>query len=248
MRDMSLADRVRNAVGGLVGEITEKIGMGSEAEKIRRDALGLEAIEAGWRAVQASDNLGETVASMRASDLAARHILHAVEPASRSFEIPMPPPNPIHETNKLLQTFKDRADEMRPTFIRTVELIQTLTETALAVQALANANAADAERQSRRSMTVAIWSIVLTLLVGGISIYYAYSSPTGEQIDKIAAKFSAQMKAAAAADQASRDKYERQAADDRAALMKLVSQQEALIAELKKPNEKHDLPKSNTSK
>lgn len=131
------------------------------------------------------------------------------------------------ETNELLKTQQAYAEEIRPTIIRTVELIQTLTDTTLATQAAANANTAQAERHARASMIVAISSVVIAVVTGAISIYYANASPTAAQVDLLGNGFKEQLRASNNAAQAERCSYEKMAAEDRAMMAVFLVQMRA---------------------
>lgn len=203
---------------GLGASITEQLHRfkdGGLVGQLQRDALKDSVLGAALRTVKASDNLGETIAVLRASNSSANSAT-PVEPSTIRFEPPVMPPNPILETNELLRKQQSYAEEMRPTIIRAAELIQTLTDTTLAVQTLANDNSAQAERHALRSMRVAVFSIVIAVITGGISIYYAKLSPTAEQLDRLASDQTKQLRAMAASAEADRIAFANKGGDDRA--------------------------------
>jgi hypothetical protein len=233
-----MAQVKKYSLGSTMAEHASKFRLGSAVEKMRRDALGLSALEAAHRTVKASDNLGETIAALRASDSAVKFSSSLVEPRRVDFDPVKIPPNPILETNKLLQKQHAYAEEMRPTIIRSAELIQTLTDTTLATQALANANSAQAERHAQRSMYMAISSVIIAIITGCFSIYYAKASPSAEQIDILAKSFREQLVSVTATAQADRLSHEKKELENQAILAKISLQQSELIKNIKNANVK----------
>lgn len=245
----SIEDQVKKfAIGDALGEHMRKFKIGGALEQMRLDALGVSALEAMGRTIKASDNLGQTIAALRASDSAAKSLASPVEPSVIKFEPPRLPANPILETNNLLRKQQAYAEEMRPTLIRSAELIQTLTDTTLATQALANENSAQAERHAQRSMMVAIFSVIIAIITGAISIYYARASPTADQADQHAKELRTQLSAVIASAQADRAAIEKKAAEDRAALAAVVAQQSELIKHIRATNEKASQARAGAAK
>lgn len=236
MRENSVVEQMRKyGLGETLADQMRKFGLGDTiAEKHRKDKLGISALDAALRTIKASDNLGESIATLRATEAASKHFAEPFESPVPHFSPPPSPSNPILETNRLLREQKTHAEEMRPTIIRAAELIQTLTDTSLATQALANNNSAQAERHAKRSMSVAIISIFLSGIVSCISIYYANSSPTAEQANQLAKMLASQMEAVTANAREDRKVFEKNTKDDRAAFAAAIAQQEAHIRELSK--------------
>lgn len=244
----SIEDQLKKyALGDVLGEHMRKFNIGGVAKQMRRDALGVSALEAAKRTIKASDNLGQTIAAMRAADLPAKSSAFPKEPLVRDFEPPQPGANPILETNNLLRKQQAYAEEMRPILIRSAELIQTLTDTTLATQALANDNSAQAERHAERSMRVAISSVIIAVITGAISIYYANASPTAEQTDRHAKELQTQLSAVVALAQTDRAAFEKKAAEDRAALATVIAQQSELIKQIR-ASENRSQARSSASK
>ena len=203
-------------IGETMAEQARKFGIGETvAEKRRKDALGASALNAAFRTVEASNKLGESIASLRAFEKMASKQPEHIDMA----RLPPLPPNPILETNRLLERQQIYAEEMRPTVIRCAELIQTLTDSTLAMQAFSNNNSAQAEKHARRSMRVAIGSIAIAVITSVISIYYAMLSPTGDQFDKLTKTLATQTDAANAA-----------AKEDRAAFVAAITRGQKLKA------------------
>ena len=211
----NLADQ-RAMLKRIVGSITDSMNVGAIAAKMNLQTSALDtikSIEAGHvgilqkamlqqtsvgaalKTIKAFGNLGETLAAVRASDEKSKMVENSPIPyASLIYQ-----KNPILETNELIKKNQDYAEKMRPVFIRSAELIQTLTDTTLSAQALANANsqqaeknAEQAEKNSEKSMKIAITSIYISIFIGamsiiaaGVSIYYARLSPTSEQADQL---------------------------------------------------------------
>lgn len=192
-----------STLGGSISEQLQRFKDGGVVGKLQREALKESVLGAALRTVKASDNLGETIAVLRALNSSA-NFATPVEPSTINVAMPHFPPNPIVETNELLRKQQSYAEEMRPTIIRAAELIQTLTDTILAVQTLANDNSSQAERHARRSMMVAVVSIIIAVITGGISIYYANLSPTAEQLDRLASDYIKQLRATSASAEADR--------------------------------------------
>jgi uncharacterized protein YidB (DUF937 family) len=214
-------DQMRAAgVGDALKDHMLKLGIGESATaRMRKDLLGASALDAAIRTFKASDNLSESIAALRATDAAA------AQPEQTHANLPpfQPPRNPILETNKLLKKQQSYAEEIRPTIIRCAELIQTLTDTTLATQILANENAAQAEKHAARSMWVAIASILIAVITSATAIYYASSSPSADQIDKLAKAISNQIAASDASATAERAAATVRAKEDREALVAAIS-------------------------
>jgi hypothetical protein len=239
-----MAQLKKNSWGNTISEHASKFKLDSAVEQLRRDALGLSALEAACRTVKASDNLGESIAALRASGATEKFASSPFEPQILDFEPVKIPPNPILETNILLRKQQAQSEEMRPTIIRSAELIQTLTDTTLSTQALANENSAQAERHAQRSMWVAISSIIIAVITGGVSIYYANASPSAEQLDLLAKGLREQLVATTSTAQADRIAYEKKAFEDRTILATAISQQSELIRELRRTGAKPAREKS----
>jgi hypothetical protein len=246
-QENSIGDQPRKVpLRDMLAEQMHKLRIGGAAEQLH--VLRQSASEAAYRTVKASDYLGETIAALRASDLPTKYSATPVEPQMSSFEPPTIPQNSIPETNNLLRKQQAYAEEMRPTLIRSAELIQTLTDTTLATQALANANSAQAERHAQRSMNVAISSVIIAIITGASSIYYASASPTAVQADQLAKELRAQLGIVIASAQADRIALEKKVAEDRAALTAVIAQQSGLIKTKKVTNDKPVRSKSGASK
>ena len=237
----TLADQARKfSVGDSAAELARKFGIGETmaeqarkfgigetvAEKMRKDALGASALNAAFRTVEASNKLGESIASLRAFEKMASKQPEHIDMAR------LPPllPNPILETNRLLERQQIYAEEMRPTVIRCAELIQTLTDSTLAMQAFSNNNSAQAEKHARRSMRVAIGSIAIAVITSVISIYYAMLSPTGDQFDKLTKTLATQTDAANAAAKEERAATALREKEDRAAFVAAIMRSQKLKA------------------
>ena len=237
----TLADQARKfSVGDSAAELARKFGIGETmaeqarkfgigetvAEKMRKDALGASALNAAFRTVEASNKLGESIASLRAFEKMASKQPEHIDMA----RLPQLPPNPILETNRLLERQQIYAEEMRPTVIRCAELIQTLTDSTLAMQAFSNNNSAQAEKHARRSMRVAIGSIAIAVITSVISIYYAMLSPTGDQFDKLTKTLATQTDAANAAAKEERAATALREKEDRAAFVAAIMRSQKLKA------------------
>ena len=214
-------------IGETMAEQARKFGIGETvAEKRRKDALGASALNAAFRTVEASNKLGESIASLRAFEKMASKQPEHIDMA----RLPQLPPNPILETNRLLERQQIYAEEMRPTVIRCAELIQTLTDSTLAMQAFSNNNSAQAEKHARRSMRVAIGSIAIAVITSVISIYYAMLSPTGDQFDKLTKTLATQTDAANAAAKEERAATALREKEDRAAFVAAIMRSQKLKA------------------
>lgn len=227
-RGDSAAELARKfGIGETMAEQARKFGIGETvAEKMRKDALGASALNAAFRTVEASNKLGESIASLRAFEKMASKQPEHIDMA----RLPPLPPNPILETNRLLERQQIYAEEMRPTVIRCAELIQTLTDSTLAMQAFSNNNSAQAEKHARRSMRVAIGSIAIAVITSAISIYYAMLSPTGDQFDKLTKTLATQTDAANAAAKEERAATALREKEDRAVFVSAITRGQKLKA------------------
>lgn len=231
----------KHGLGVTIGDVVRKHWVENTiGDELRKSTLGHSAIKSALKTIQASNNLGESIASLRASKPGPALDLHAFDQINRTL-----PPNPIVETNRLLKEQQNYAEEVRPVFIRAAELIQTLTETSLATQALANDNAAHAEahaqasmKVARRSVYIAIASIVASIIVSSISIYFAMKSPSEEQIEKLATDLGRKADAITENAKLDRAAFEKNVKDDRAAFMEAIANHQESIKQLARATSK----------
>lgn len=235
----------KDALGNSVGDLMKKFNLGETiadqvrkftrvggvVEQMQRDVLKGSVLDSAFKTVTASDKLGESIAALRANSEAVHTVIPVQPPVM--IDLPRMPPNPVLETNKLLQRQQAYAEEMRPTIIRAAELIQTLTDTTLAAQALANDNTAQAERHAQRSMWVAVCSILIAVITGGFSIYYANLSPTSEQLEHLAKEQKTQFSEVTKSAQADNVAREKNVADDREKLILVATEQLELLKSLR---------------
>lgn len=196
-------------------EILKSVRIGSALGEMRQHALKNSLIGAALQNIEASDKLGESLAALR--DVPKF-------PSASTLSIPIPS-NPIVKTNELLVKQFEHALQMRPVFIRSAELIQTLAETTLTMQAAANDNSAQAERHANRSMGVAIASVLIAVITSGFSIYYANASPSAKQADQLSQDLLAQLAAITAEAKNDRMAFEKNIKEDRALFAASLAEQ-----------------------
>jgi hypothetical protein len=126
----------------------------------------------------------------------------------RFVDLPLPPPNPLYETNRLLGEQAEHIGEMRQLAADTAEMQRSLNEIALKILGEFNEGARTAERASSKALKVsqiglwvAIGSAVLTALALVASIGIAgYETRQDLARDQAAAKLAAATERTRAAD------------------------------------------------
>lgn len=98
------------------------------------------------------------------------------------------PKNPILETNQILENLTDQIQDMRPLVAQGAELIRSMNETAIRMQADYVANAARSDRHTNRALWVAGASLVISAIGFVVSSYFSYQSyrdskASGEKTD-----------------------------------------------------------------
>lgn len=138
-------------------------------------ATTLESIQKSLTASNALETLGEHLAGQ--ASLAERVL--SQEPAEHQIlNLPLihPPSNPIHETNQILENLNNQIEGMRPIVAQGAELIRTMNETALRMQADYIANAARSDRQTKNAMRVAVLSLIVSAIGLAASSWFSFQS------------------------------------------------------------------------
>lgn len=138
------------------------------------------------RSIDASSHLQESIktyaeiGSTLDSTLASRMAM----PRPHELMLPPIPKNPIHETNEILEELTTQLQDMRPLIAQGAELIRSMNDTALRMQADYIENAAKTAKQAK----LAIWIAATGLVVSSIFSYLSYAD--SKEADR---KFEAQM-------------------------------------------------------
>ena len=98
------------------------------------------------------------------------------------------PKNPILETNQILENLTGQIDDIRPLVAQGAEVIRSMNETAIRMQADYVANAARADRHTNRALWFAGVSLVVSAIGIVVSSYFSYQSfmdskASGEKTD-----------------------------------------------------------------
>lgn len=93
----------------------------------------------------------------------------------RAHEIHIPK-NPIHETNEKLGDVVKQIEDLRPMAAEAAELIRSMNDTALRMQADYIENAKTAGQQTRNAIWIAAVSLLVSAIGLGISSFFSYQS------------------------------------------------------------------------
>ena len=147
--------------------------------RLASSAFDASTLESLRRNISISDQLKDTLRAFEKSAV-AREI--TAEPARLEIHPLRPidfPENPIVETNRRLGSMLDQIGEMRALAARSAELIDSMNQTTLKMQANFISNA----RSTQRSALVAIGIAVLSLLASSFFSWLSYSDGK-EQAEK----------------------------------------------------------------
>ena len=86
------------------------------------------------------------------------------------------PKNPIHETNEILENLTGQIEDMRPLVAQGAEMIRSMNETAIRMQADYIANAARTDRQTRNATMVAVFSLIVSAIGIVASLWFSYQT------------------------------------------------------------------------
>lgn len=86
------------------------------------------------------------------------------------------PKNPIHETNEKLGNVVKKIEDLRPMAAQAAELIHSMNDTALRMQADYIENAKSAGRLTRIAIWIAAVSLLMSAIGLGISSFFSYQS------------------------------------------------------------------------
>ncbi len=189
------------------------------------------------RNLSISDQLKDTIAKytrgLSATDLGLAasqfDVLNRPPPEIRMPDFRMPE-NPIHETNKKLGSVVDQIEDLRPMAAQAAQLIRSMNDAAIRMQADYIANAASTGRQTRIAIWIAAVSLFVSAVGLGISSFFSYQSyvdakVSGGQADAQIKAFQAEIRALTAAQR-----------NDQAAIAKAImdAQRAAVVPSVKK--------------
>lgn len=86
------------------------------------------------------------------------------------------PKNPIHDTNAMLESVVRQIEELRPVAAQAAQIIRSMNDTALRMQADYIGNAKTAGRQTRNAIWIAAVSLLVSAIGLAISSFFSYQS------------------------------------------------------------------------
>lgn len=92
------------------------------------------------------------------------------------FQLPVFPENPIHETNEKLENVVRQIEDLRPMATKAAELIRSMNDVALRMQADYIKNAEASGRQTRNAIWIAAISLAVSAVGLVISSFFSYQS------------------------------------------------------------------------
>lgn len=137
-------------------------------------------------------------------DAVGKHALDLPNTASRfaepssdvpNFRVPEIhiPKNPIHDTNAMLESVVRQIEELRPVAAQAAQIIRSMNDTALRMQADYIENAKTAGRQTRNAIWIAAVSLLVSAIGLAISSFFSYQSYV--DVKEAGVKSDAQIKA-----------------------------------------------------
>lgn len=84
--------------------------------------------------------------------------------------------NPIHDTNEMLESVVRQIDDLRPMAAQAAQIIRSMNDTALGMQADYIENAKTAGRQTRNAIWIAAVSLLVSAIGLAISSFFSYQS------------------------------------------------------------------------
>jgi len=103
------------------------------------------------------------------------------------------PKNPIHDTNAMLEGVVRQIEELRPVAAQAAQIIRSMNDTALRMQADYIENAKTAGRQTRNAIWIAAVSLLVSAIGLAISSFFSYQSYV--DVKEAGVKSDAQIKA-----------------------------------------------------
>lgn len=86
------------------------------------------------------------------------------------------PKNPIHETNQILENLTSQIEDMRPLVAQGAELIRSMNDTALRMQADYFRNAERTDTQTKNALRVAVFSLIVSAVSLFASSWFSYQT------------------------------------------------------------------------
>lgn len=132
------------------------------------------------KSVAASNKFEDLIKQYSGDASLANRVLSQVRPEPQVLNM-LPvhiPQNPILETNKILENLTGQIEGMRPLVAQGAELIRSMNDTALRLQADYIANAERSDRQTKNAMRVAVLSLVVSAVGLIASSWFSYQSYT----------------------------------------------------------------------
>jgi hypothetical protein len=169
----------------LAGSATERILSEEKAQRERMTQLASPSFlgDAAAKAMQDclghSDRLHDTIGKYEAGHNSFAESAF-VMPDRDVLPINLPrfdiPKNPIHETNAKLESVVNQIEDLRPMAAQAAQLIRSMNDAALRMQADYIENAKTAGRQTRIAIWIAAVSLVVSAIGLAISSFFSYQS------------------------------------------------------------------------
>lgn len=165
-------------VDSTLDSIKKSLAASNKFEDLIKQYAGASSLDHIKKSLAASNHFDDLQKQFSGSASSTERLLAQtrVEPQILSVPPMHFPKNPILETNQILENLTSQIEGMRPLVAQGAELIRSMNDTALRMQADYVANAVRADRQTNRAMWVAGASLFISAIGFVVSSYFSYQS------------------------------------------------------------------------
>lgn len=146
-------------------DLIKRFSGASALDSLKQSIVTSNSIES--LAKKHADQASFTIGSLAAAE---------IQPQILRFDPPRIPRNPILETNQILENLTGQIEGMRPLVAQGAELIRSMNDTALRMQADYITNAERSDRQTNNALRVAVLSLVVSAVGLIASSWFSYQS------------------------------------------------------------------------
>lgn len=165
-------------VESTLDSIKKSIAASNQLEDLIKQYSGSSALDSIKESIAVANKIEDLGKQYAGNALWAERVLSQVPPEPQVLDMPLThfPKNPILETNQILEELATQIEGMRPLVAQGAELIRSMNDTALRMQADYITNAARSDRHTKVAMRVAVWSLIVSAIGLVASSYFSYQS------------------------------------------------------------------------
>lgn len=187
----------------IIQSATKPIFAESTLESIKRSLTAsnqFEALIKQYSGGSALDSIRESIAAANQIDVLGKKYAEEAKLTEKALFQPRHEPqilnvppmhfskNPIHETNQILENLTGQIEGMRPLVAQGAELIRSMNDTALRMQADYIGNAERTDRQTKNAIRVAVSSLIVSAFGLVASSWFSYQSYSDAKASDIKAE------------------------------------------------------------